>query len=415
MARSTAATPRVYWVNQFAITPDQPGGSRHFDMAKELRRLGVDAHLVASDLVLTTRAYSRRRRWTDIRPIRGTIEGVPWVWLTAGSYQQNDWRRMASMVVFMVTSFVYLVVAKAPRGSVFIGSSPQLLSAFGTWAAARLRRRGFIFEVRDLWPESYTAVSGADGGVVVGLMATLSKLLYRRADLIVVLAEANADAIAAYGVARAKIRFIPNGVDLADFIPADASVTPLREPGRFTFVYAGAHGPANGLDLVVRACDLLQARGSQLRVVLLGDGPSKAELQAQAAGLGLHNLVFHDPVAKRDVGPTLQTADGALMILADAELFTYGVSPNKLFDYMAAGLPVVTNVPGYVASIVRDARVGEAVPASDPAALADAMERVASVVTDDANAFGDGREYVNAHYERRALAHRLHDCIVEVQ
>lgn len=407
--RGGAPVLNVVWVNQFAVPPDQPGGTRHYDFAAELGRRGHRVRVVASDLNLTTRRYSRRRGPRDVRAIDEDISGVRFTWLTAGAYRGNDWRRAVSMVVFGAAVLTHLVRMERHRTTVVIGSSPHLFAALGAWAAARLRRVPFLFEVRDLWPESYTEVSGRDGGPEIALMRRVADLLYRRADAIVVLAEPNVERICARGVDRSKIEVVPNGVDI-DAFDGDEQGVELGRPGAFTFVYAGAHGPANDLERVLRACALLQDRGrSDLRAVLLGDGATKESLVALADELGLDNVTFVDPVPKTAIAPTLRTADAGLMVLAPVDLFSYGVSPNKLFDYMGAGLPVLTNVPGLVSDIVAEADVGISVAPGDAEALADGMEAMA-----DAPPVGTGergRAYIRAHYDRRALVGRVEELL----
>src|SRR4051812_28694560 len=126
----------VYWVNQFAVTPDQPGGTRHYDMASELRRRGCDVRIVASDLNLTTRSYSRRRHWWSMRAIDERVGDVPFEWLSAGTYDANDWRRAASMGVFALAVLVHMLLTHVRRGkTIFIGSSPQLFAALATFLA----------------------------------------------------------------------------------------------------------------------------------------------------------------------------------------------------------------------------------------------------------------------------------------
>lgn len=393
---------QIYWVNQFAVPPDQPGGTRHFDFATVLQGRGHRVRVIASDLNLATRTYSRRKRPTDIKPVAETISGVRFTWLTAGSYRSNNWRRVASMIVFGLATFHHLVRVPRDRATVFIGSSPQLFAALGTWAAAKVRRIPFVLEVRDLWPESYTEVSGKDSGPEVTLMRLVADLLYRQAAAIVVLAESNTDRICERGVDRTKIVPIPNGVDLQEFSAAEAGCD-LSDPDRFTFVYAGAHGPANDLETAVRAAAVLQERGrSDIGLVLLGDGASKESLIRLCKEMALDNVRFVEPVSKAEVPATLRTADAGLMVLAPVDLFTYGVSPNKLFDYMGAGLPVLTNVPGLVSDLVRKAGVGRTVPGGDPNALADGMEAMADDPPEDAAERGEA--FIRENYDRRALA-----------
>ncbi len=404
---------QVYWVNQYAVPPDQPGGTRHFDFATELQRRGHRVRIIASDLNLATRKYSRRRGAFDVKAATEDIHGVRFTWLTAGSYRGNNWRRVASMMVFGLITFHHLIRVERDRSTVFIGSSPHLFAAFGTWAAAKVRRVPFVLEVRDLWPESYSEVAGKDTGLEISLMRVIADLLYKQAEAIIVLANSNVDRICERGVKRAKIKLIPNGVDLDGFADATGG-TDLATPGAFTFVYAGAHGPANDLEVVVRAAHHLQQRGrSDIRVVLLGDGSTKQQLMELCRDLGLDNVAFVDPVSKAEVAATLRTADAGLMVLAPVDLFTYGVSPNKLFDYMGAGLPVLTNVAGLVADVVRKAGVGLMVTPGDPDALAAGMEAMADDPPEGAAERGEA--FIRAHYDRRTLAGAVEDLLLSLR
>jgi glycosyltransferase involved in cell wall biosynthesis len=398
---------QIYWINQFAVPPDQPGGTRHFDFASELQRRGHQVTLVASDLNLATRTYSRRKGPRDIRAIHEDILGVHFTWLAAGNYRGNNWRRVASMVLFGLVTFVHLLRVPKDRRTVFIGSSPHLFAALGAWGAALLRRVPFVFEVRDMWPESYSEVSGRDQGPEVTMLRTIADLLYHRADAIIVLAESNIERISERGVPEDRIVYVPNGVDLEAFVDGDAGID-LSTPGCFTYVYAGAHGPANDLGTVVRAAAELQQRGrDDIRVVLLGDGATKDELIEESRSLGLRNIRFVDPVPKVQVAATLGSADAGLMILAPVDLFTYGVSPNKLFDYMGAGLPVLTNVSGVVSDLIDQAGTGFTVTPGDPIALADGMEQMADDPPKDSAA--KGQAFIRERFDRRIMATTVED------
>ena len=401
---SSAGSVVVHWVNQYAVTPDQPGGTRHHEMAAALRDRGYDVRIVASDLNLTTRAYSRRRDAEDRRAIAEDVAGVPFTWLPAGRYDRNDWRRALSMATFAWHVLLFLL-RTVRRGDVVIGSSPQLLAAGAARVAALLRRGRFVLEVRDLWPESLTGVSGKSSPMAI-ILRIIADALYRTSRAIVILAEGSREPIVRHGGRPTRIVFVPNGVDVEAFAATTAELPPDlswvdEQP---TFVYAGAHGPANGLDLVLEAAERLQHRGQdQLRILLVGDGPAKADLQRDAGRRALTNVVFRDPVPKQVIPAILQRCAGGLMVLKDVELFHYGVSPNKLFDYLACDLPVVTNVPGDVARTVEDAQAGIVVPPGDPEALADAMVAIAAGEA----ASGSGARYVKEHRDRRLLADRL--------
>jgi glycosyltransferase involved in cell wall biosynthesis len=398
------ARPPVYWINQYAVTPGQPGGTRHHEMAAALRDRGYDVQIVASDLNLTTRSYSRRETAADRRPIYEDVAGVPFVWLPAGRYDRNDWRRALSMATFAWNVLRFLL-RTVRRGDVVIGSSPQLLAAGAARVAALLRRGRFVLEVRDLWPESLTGVSGRSSPMSV-VLRVIADSLYRTSRAIVILAEGSREPIIRHGGRPARIVFVPNGVDVEAFTSTAGGLPPdlawVEEAP--TFVCAGAHGPANGLDLVLDAAARLRQRGhGELRILLVGDGPVKADLRSQAQRFGLDNVVFHDPVPKQQIPTILRSCSGGLMVLKDVELFRFGVSPNKLFDYLACDLPVVTNVPGDVARTVEDANAGLVVPPGDADALAVAMIAIA----DGDVGQGFGARYVKEHRDRRLLADRL--------
>lgn len=409
--RSGATRGHIVWVNQFAIPPSHPGGTRHYDLALTLKDLGWDVEIVASDLSLTTRTYWHRSSRYDPRVARDVVDGVAFTYVWAGSYKRNDWRRMLSMILFGASVAVLLAFRRSERRTVFIGSSPHLFAAFGTWLAAVVRRRVFVLEVRDLWPESYAEVSGGgENSIPYRLMRRMADVLYRRADAIIVLAEGNRDRIISRGADPSKISYIPNGVNFQEFAEPTGKVPSSERPVRF--IYTGAHGPANGLDVVVQACAVLQRDGAgDIEVVFVGDGPAKDELASMARRLGLRNLELRDAVPKSEMPEVLASSDIGLMVLAQVELFSYGVSPNKLFDYLAANLPVLTNVPGLVADIVRSADAGCACDAGNPEALAAAMRTMAEEIRADPARFRNGRAYVQRHFDRQLLAGQV-DALV---
>lgn len=390
---------RLLWVNHFAVAPDAGGGTRHFELGRELVGLGWDVTIAASDLNLQSRVYARRESAADRRVIRETRDGVHFAWLWANSYVRNDWRRLMNWLTFGRS--LLAAADTLPRADVVIGSSPHLFAAA---AAARLaRRRGarFVLEVRDLWPESLE-VAGRRKGATYGVFRVIADRLYRDADAIIVLAGGVRDHLVARGVPGDRIVFAPNGVSVADF----ARTSRERRAG-LRLVYAGAHGPANGLDTVLDAAARLRGV-DDVRIVLVGDGPAKPDLVARAAALGLDNVEFRAPVPKRDMPELMADCDAGLMVLKPLPLFAFGVSPNKLFDYWGAGLPVVNNVPGEVADYVTEAGGGVQAAPGDGAALADAVMQLRAASADERIAMGArGRAWVTAHRDRPVVAAAL--------
>ena len=393
--------PRLVWVNQFARLPGDAGGGREFELGRELLRHGWDVTLVTSDLDAKKGTYARRDGPNDRRALDLEVEGVRAALVWAFHYERNDWRRAMNWLTFY-RSVTAIERRLAP--DVVIGSSPQLFAAAAGARLAKRTRSPFVFEVRDLWPESLVAAGGSQG-LSYRVLERVANSLYARADLIVVLAEGVREHLVERGVDREKMVFVPNGVDPGVFEERTAVVGGGRDS--FTLIYAGAHGPANGLEVVLDAAHELRD-DPRFRFVLVGGGPSKAALVADARRRGLSAVEFRDPVPRSEVPGLLAEADAGLMVLRDSPLFAFGVSPNKLFDYLAAGLPVVNNVPGEVASWVRRSGCGEQAIDASGRALAEAVRAVAGREPHDRFEMGvRGRAWVREHHARDVLADRL--------
>lgn len=398
--------PSLLWINQFAVLPSDGGGTRHFELGRELVRRGWDVTIVASDYHPQRRAYTRRADGTNRDIIEEFVDGVRFRWLWAASYKWNDWRRATNWLSFH-RSIRAMPPLTAPP-DVIIGSSPQLFAATAARAVARRLHVPFVLEVRDLWPESFVAAGGRKGIAYFALTRVASGL-YRDACRIIVLALGTARYLVEKGIDRARIVHVPNGVDIHLVQPnsLDAPATATSSTTT-TLIYAGAHGPANGLEVVLDAAAILAESRTPVHFVLIGDGPAKASLGAAASARGLTNIEFRNLVAKSELAKMLVSADAGLMLLRDAELFSFAVSPNKLFDYLSAGIPVVCNVPGEVAELLAASAGGVQASDSSAAALVDAIRRLRALTPTERQRLGrDGRQWVEQHHSREVLGARL--------
>jgi glycosyltransferase involved in cell wall biosynthesis len=390
----------VLWVNAHAVSPRDGGGTRHYEMARALAPLGWEVTVAASDFHLQSRRYTRRVGPRDRRAIDETEGGVRFRWLWTAPYRGNDWRRMANWWSF--AREVERLPATMTRPSLVIGSSPHLLAAVAAARAARAWRVPFWLEVRDLWPESLAAVTGRRGALYFGLRPVAS-WLYRHASRIIVLTAGVRSWLLDRGVSADKVVLLPNGVDPGAFPDRPAG----PDDDRLVVGYLGAHGYANGLEVVLEAAALL-AGDPRIRFRLIGDGPAKAALVRRAAEHRLGNVEFVDAVPKREVPELLSTLHVGLMVLKETKLFEFGVSPNKLFDYFAAGLPVVTNVRGEVGDLVTRIGAGEVAADGSPEALGAAIRALASRPVEQRRAAGQrGRAWTLAERSRDALGIQL--------
>ncbi|HJQ10043.1 MAG TPA: glycosyltransferase family 4 protein [Gemmatimonadaceae bacterium] len=394
---------RLLWVNHFAVTSADGGGTRHFEFARELCRNGWEVTIAASDFNFQSRVYTRRESASSRETIVEDIDGVRFEWHWAAPYATNDWRRGWNWLTFArsVTSR-----QRERHFDIVIGSSPHLLAAYCASRLAKRRQIPFVFEVRDLWPESLIAAGGRKG-VVYHSLALLAAHLYRAAKQIVVLAAGSREYLVASGIDPERIDVIPNGV------ATDASPTSRPEASQrpFTLVYTGAHGPANGLHIVLEAARLVTDM-PKVRFVLVGDGPAKPDLVRTSELWGLRNVEFRKPVSKAEIPVLLSEADAALMILRDAELFSFGVSPNKLGDYMAAGLPIICNVRGEVAATLAESGAGVQTSDASAEGLARAVRLLASMPASERQNLGNsGRLWVRRERSIQMLAKRLNKLL----
>jgi glycosyltransferase involved in cell wall biosynthesis len=358
---------------------------------------------------LHTRTYTRRSGKDDRRVIEEMVDGVEFRWYWTSPYQTNNWRRGLNWLSF--AREVRRHARADCRPDIVIGSSPQPFAALGGWGMARRLEVPFVLEVRDLWPETLLAAGARKGAFYVAIGA-LMRFLYRRAIRVIVLAAGSRDYLSRGAVPLGRIVLVPNGVDVGMFDPGARAARAESDVVRV--VYAGAHGPLNGLDVLIEAARLV-ADDPRLQFRLVGDGAAKPELEAKARALALPNITFDAPVPKREMAAVLAAADAGLMLLKSAELFRFGVSPNKLFDYCAAGLPVVCNVPGEVAELVEEAGAGVQAADGSPEALASALRALAEMPQVALRACGNaGREWVVRERDRTRLAERLDAALREV-
>jgi glycosyltransferase involved in cell wall biosynthesis len=362
---------KILYFHQHFSTPQGSGGTRSYEMAQ---RLIADGHVVT--MVCGSYANGKTGLTGDFikGQRRGDVDGINVIEYNL-SYGNKDGfvKRSLTFVKFALRSVG--VALSAPADLVFATTTPLTAGIPGI-VAKWLRRKPFVFEVRDLWPELPKQMGVITNPVILWAMGALEWASYKSADRLIGLSPGIVEGIARYVPDRSKIAMIPNGCDMDLF---GRNVTPWRPAGvaedDFMAIFTGTHGKANGLGAVIDAAAMLKARGvSGIKLVLVGDGAEKAMLMARAKAEGLDDIViFHDPVPKTKLTGLMASADLGLQILANIPAFYYGTSPNKFFDYLSAGLPVLTNYPGWVAELVTEHACGVAVAPDDAEAFADGL------------------------------------------
>ena len=284
-----------------------------------------------------------------------TMDGIRvirvWSYITAN---EGFTKRVLDYMSFMLCAFIASLWVR--RVDVVVGTSPQFFTAVAAWAVGAVKRVPFVFELRDLWPESIKAVGAMKESAVIRLLERVEMFLYRRAARIVSVTHSFRKTLMRRGIDGNKIEVVTNGVDVSRFSPREKDAALQRElgfEGCFVAGYIGTHGMAHALETLLQAMHQLQAhaQGQHIRLLLLGDGARKAHLQAEAASLGLTNVVFVDTVPKDMVARYWSLLDVSVIHLRQTELFTT-VIPSKLFECMGMGIPVLHGVAGESAGIV---------------------------------------------------------------
>ncbi len=298
----------------------------------------------------------RNRLWQ-----RETIEGIQvvrvWTYITAN---EGFARRTLDYLSFMVTGFLAGLIQRRP--DVIVGTSPQFFTNCAAWMLSVFRWRPFVFELRDLWPESIKTVGAMKDSAILRLLERLELFLYRRAAAVVAVTESFRRNLVSRGIDPSKITVVLNGVDLSRFHPL-ARDPELAErfglAGKFVLGYIGTHGMAHALETILETAYRVKElpEGANVRFVLLGDGARKQALKETADRMGLDNVVFLDTVPKADVPRYWSLLDVSIIHLKKRNEFTK-VIPSKLFECMGMGIPVLHGVAGESADIVEREGVG---------------------------------------------------------
>ncbi len=394
----------ILLIHQAFAALNEPGGTRHHELARFLVSKGHKVTVIASPVSYLTGKNASPISVED----GGSQMGAEGISIRrAYTYQalhKSFAHRVLAFFSFMVSSFFIGLGVK--NVDVVWGTSPPIFQGVTAWLLARLKGARFLFEVRDLWPDFAIAVGVLKNPILIKLSYWLEKFLYRRADQMMVNSPAYVDHVGKRGARRVEL--IPNGADPEMFTPLDNGQVFRQKhalKNKFVVLYAGAHGISNDLTVVLQTARLLEAN-QKIQFVLLGDGKEKDNLIDYAKRMSIKNVIFLPPVPKNEMAAALAGADACLAILKPLDEYktTY---PNKVFDYMAAGRPVLLAIDGVIREVVEAAGCGLFAQPGDPAALAEAARKLAADPSLSLQMGLAGRAYLEAHFSREAMAEKL--------
>lgn len=396
----------VLLIHQAFVGIDEPGGTRHYEIAAHLVRQGHKVTVIASPVSYLT-GMGVKNQWK--RKEESNLPGLTII--RAYTYQKlhrSFFHRLLSFFSFAFSSF--LIGMCVPEVDLVWGTSPPLFQAPSAWLISFLRRKPFLLEIRDLWPRFAVEVGVLTNPVLIKLSEWLERFLYRRAKCVVVNSPGYIEHVQQRRARRVEL--VPNGSDTSMFHP-DNRAEDLRLQhdweDKFLVLYAGAHGMSNDLSIVLQSAELLRHR-PEIHFVFVGDGKEKPALQQQANDRQLPNVTFLPPAPKQDMHRYYSAADASLAILKPIEAYktTY---PNKVFDGMAAGRPLLLAIDGVSREVVETFNAGIFVAPGDPQALASAVGYLSEHPSEAAEMGENGRAAVKEHFDRETQAQQMQAII----
>ncbi|MBN2333539.1 MAG: glycosyltransferase family 4 protein [Deltaproteobacteria bacterium] len=400
----------IWFINHYSLTPQEAGGTRHYSLASRLIEKDHQVTIIAASYNHWTRQNNHCAPGSIDQA--SVIDGIQFIWLRTPPYTANP-ARVFNMLTFAWHLRFAGLLDTYGKPDVIIGSSPHLFAAYAAERLAAANHIPFVLEIRDLWPLSLMRLGNfSSRHPFIFILGKLELYLYRRARLIIsLLPEADAHFVN-HGAPADRIVLLPNGTDLSFFPPPEKPV----DKTFFSIYYAGTLGLANGVQSMVDAAAILQQRGwgEKIRFFFLGEGPDKKALIRRCREENLQLVTFLDPVAKHDVQKQLCQADAFILTLKKSDLYRFGMSLNKLYDYLAMGRPIIFGgqTPH---NPVAETGAGFVVPAEDAQAMANAIVKLASLSGDERWAMGQlGRKYIEKNHDISHLGDLLEKRLLDV-
>jgi glycosyltransferase involved in cell wall biosynthesis len=388
---------------------------RPYYLAREWVSLGHEVTVVASSF-----SHLRYLGIETSKPLKvDWIDGIQYIWLKTPHYQGNNVRRLVNIFVFITQLFIFSkrILAKS-NPEIIVASSTYPLDMVPAHYLARKSGSRLVFELHDLWPLSLIELGGmSPRHPFVLLMQWAENFTYRKTDKVISVLPKSRDHMVQHGLEPGKFMHIPNGIVISEWgaqnnpLPGQhqALFKKLEGKGEFIFGYAGSHSVGDTLDNLIFAADIL--KNDSVAVAFVGDGPNKINLQKQAERLGIRNVYFLPPVPKGSIPELLAQMDSLYIGWQRKPIYRFGISPNKLFDYMMASKPVI-HAHEERDNIVTEAGCGLTIAPEDPEALAQAIRQLMAMSREERAAMGQrGRDYVLANHDYCLLARKFIEAV----
>ncbi|PLT35724.1 glycosyltransferase family 4 protein [Bacillus sp. V5-8f] len=404
---------KIWILNHVALKPNETGITRHYDLSKYMVQKGHEVTIFASSFL----AYLFKWRNPNKKNYRENVNGVVYEWVWTLPYKGNSAKRLLNMIsYFFLALFRGMQLKEKP--DVIVGSSVHLFACLAGYFLSKWKKASYVVEIRDLWPRTLIEFgSMSERHPVAVMFGIIEKFVYKKAEKIIVTLPGAHKYITTLGIPREKIVYIPNGIDMSkqeeleNPSSMEAEIAEIRKKYPRIALYIGSHGMANSLYTIVESAEYLHR--DDTAYVFIGEGPEKEGLKKAAKHR--ENIYFFSGVPKNEVLSTVNLADVVLVSMLNTNLYRFGISLNKLNDYLMVGNPILFAGKVYN-NIVEAANAGITVPPEDPKAFADGLNQLLDLSAEQrqeikANSFA----YLYENHNMEKLAERFIAVCEEVQ
>jgi glycosyltransferase involved in cell wall biosynthesis len=392
------------WIfNHHAITPDMGGGTRHYDFAKELVIRGYNVTIVASSFHYSK--YREMKEYKGEEYLHEKIDNIDFIWIKTPKYFGNGISRVKNMLSYSYKVLKIIPKLHLDKPNIIIGSSVHLFTSYVAYRLSKKYNIPFIMEVRDIWPQTLIDMGISKWHPFIILLDWLEKFLYKKANKIISTLPYAFQHIEKF-VSQDKIIWISNGVNLENINYLEKEKT-----DKFIISYTGAIGIANNLTLLVDVAEKLKTQ-KDIIFRIIGDGAEKNNLKEKVKLKKLKNIFIEDSVSKNQVPNILQNSDILFLSLPNSPLYKYGISANKLFEYMASGRVIV--ISGYFKNNpIKEAAAGYTIEPNNSEQLVKTILEIYSLEQEERNQIGKKiRQYVKKNYSIDILTDKLEKLLL---
>ena len=402
----------IWLINQYSYPPGKSAWRRHFDLFRYFDKNKYNIDIICGSFLHNSENQhileeNEKERIVETEEIKYHI-------LRVMGYSKHIDRIIAMIQFFFKVIFFSKKLFKNSKPDMIIASSPHPFNGLAGMYLAKKYKCPFIIEIRDLWPETWVAMGATTRkSILYKIFAYIEKKLYKNANKIVTLT-ANKDYYTSIGIDEKKVEIISNGVDLESY---DSNLKEYRSPltfskDNFNILYTGSHSQGDALDVLIETAELL----SEEKIVfhLVGEGVIKEELKKIVEKNNINNVKFYERVKKYEIPSLLKESDAVVMLLRDIPLYKYGMSPNKMYEYLASTKPIIFS--GNVANdMVKEANAGVSVVAENSKKLKDGILTLQKMTINEREILGkNGRKYVEKNYDTKVLSKKLERVILKL-